>query len=214
MVANYLCLIAHAKASNTWSFLVYSESTAFKTLKSLARMTGSDTSVPLEVHDEVYGWLDEYRKRKEQGQLRGRCDVKKEPSTQLPPLPTHTPSSPNHRSASLQSRHEHTSVQHHQHQTPGKRRVQEGPIRGSRDGMDATTLFSRPAPELKDVLWATMRDIVPDSNKKAMASGSKTWAERAVDHANKREREARRLSCSKRQLLVDYEHNWVTCGSS
>ena len=30
-------LIVHAKASNTWSSLVYSESTSFKTLKSLAK---------------------------------------------------------------------------------------------------------------------------------------------------------------------------------
>ena len=58
MVANYSCLIAHTKASNMWSFLVYSESTAFKTLRSLARMTGLDVGVSLEVHNEVDGWLD------------------------------------------------------------------------------------------------------------------------------------------------------------
>ena len=71
VVADYLCLIAHAKESNTWSFLVYSESTTFKTLKSLARMTGLDAGVPLEVHNEFDGWLDKYRRRQEQGQLGG-----------------------------------------------------------------------------------------------------------------------------------------------
>ena len=76
-------------------------------------------------------------------------------------------------------------------ESPSKRRVQDSPIHGSRDALDATTLVSQLAPELKDVLRATMRDIVPDVVEKAMASGSKTRAERAVDQANKRECEAR-----------------------
>ena len=46
VVAQYLCLVGHAKASNTCSFLVYSEETSFKTLKSLARLTGLDAGVP------------------------------------------------------------------------------------------------------------------------------------------------------------------------
>ena len=89
VVSDYLCLIAHTKASNTWSFLVYSESTAFKTLKSMARMMGLDASIPLEVHTEVDGWLDKYRKRQQQGQLARRSHVKKEPGTQPPPPPRH-----------------------------------------------------------------------------------------------------------------------------
>ena len=46
VVAQYLCLIAHAKASNTWPFLVYSDRTGFKTLNSLARLTGLDAGAP------------------------------------------------------------------------------------------------------------------------------------------------------------------------
>ena len=48
MVADDFCLIAHAKASNTRSFLVYSESTTFKTPNTLASMTGLDVGVPLD----------------------------------------------------------------------------------------------------------------------------------------------------------------------
>ena len=77
VVAEYLCLVGHAKASNTWSFLVYSEQTSFKTLKSLARLTGLDAGVPIEVHNAVDDWLEKYRKRQEQGQLGGRSHVKK-----------------------------------------------------------------------------------------------------------------------------------------
>ena len=78
-------------------------------------------------------------------------------------------------------------------ESPSKRRVQDSPIRGSRDAVDATALVSQLAPELKDALRATMREIVQDVVEKAMASGSKTRAERAVDLANKREREAREI---------------------
>ena len=53
VVAQYLCLVGHAKASNTWSFLVYSEQTSFKTLKSLARRMCLDAGVPIEVQDVV-----------------------------------------------------------------------------------------------------------------------------------------------------------------
>ena len=65
VVAEYLCLVGHAKASNTWSFLVYSEQTSFKRLKSLARLTGLDAGVPIEVHNAVDDWLEKYRKRQE-----------------------------------------------------------------------------------------------------------------------------------------------------
>ena len=82
MVAEYLCLVGHAKASNTWSFLVYSEQTSFKTLKSPARLTGLDAGVPMEVHNAVDDWLEKYRKRQEQSQLGGRSHVKKEPGTE------------------------------------------------------------------------------------------------------------------------------------
>ena len=81
MVAQYLCLVGHAKASNTWSFLVYREQTSFKSSKSLARLTGLDAGVPIEVQDVVDEWLEKYRKRQEQGQLGGRSHVKKEPGT-------------------------------------------------------------------------------------------------------------------------------------
>ena len=81
MVAQYLCLVSHAKASNTWSFLVYSEHTSFKTLKTLARLTGLDAGVPIEVKHAVDEWLEKYRKREGQGQLGGRSHVKKEART-------------------------------------------------------------------------------------------------------------------------------------
>ena len=82
VVAEYLCLVGHAKASNTWSFLVYSEQTSFKTLRRLARLTGLDADVPIEVHNAVDDWLEKYGKRQEQGQLGGRSQVKKEPGTE------------------------------------------------------------------------------------------------------------------------------------
>ena len=82
VVADFLCLIAHAKASHTWSFLVYNESTDFKTLKCLVRMMGFDAGVPLEVQNKVDGWLEKYRRRQEQGELGGRSHIKKEPSTE------------------------------------------------------------------------------------------------------------------------------------
>ena len=82
VVAQYLCLVGHAKASNTWSLLVYNEQTSFNTLKSLARMTGLDAGVPIEVQDAVDEWLEKYRKRQELGQLGGRSHVKKEPGTE------------------------------------------------------------------------------------------------------------------------------------
>ena len=80
VVAQYLCLVGHAKANNTWTFLVYSEETSFKTPKSLARLTGLDAVVPIEV-DAVDEWLEKYGKRQEQGQFGGRSHVKKEPGT-------------------------------------------------------------------------------------------------------------------------------------
>ena len=61
VVAQYLCLVGHAKARNTWSFLVYSEQTSFKTPKSVARVTGLDAGVPIEVQDAVDEWLGKYR---------------------------------------------------------------------------------------------------------------------------------------------------------
>ena len=68
-------------ASNAWSFLVYSEQTSFKTLKSLARLTGLDVGVPIEVQDAVDEWLEKYRKRQEHSQFSGRSHVKKQPGT-------------------------------------------------------------------------------------------------------------------------------------
>ena len=63
VVAQYLCLVGHAKANNTWSFLVYSEHTSFKTLESLARLMGLDAGVPIEVQDAVEAWLEKYKNR-------------------------------------------------------------------------------------------------------------------------------------------------------
>ena len=57
------------------------EQTSFKTLKSLARLTGLDAGVPIQVQNAVDEWLEKYRKRQEQGQLGGRSHVKKEPGT-------------------------------------------------------------------------------------------------------------------------------------
>ena len=82
VVAHPLCLVGHAKASNTWSLLVYSEHTCFKTLKGLASLTGLDAGVAIEVHDAPNEWFEKYRKRQEQGQLGGRSHVKKEPGTE------------------------------------------------------------------------------------------------------------------------------------
>ena len=82
VVAQYLCLVGQAKASNTSSFLVYSEQTSFKTPKSLARLTGFDAGVPIEMQDAVDEWLEKYRKRQEQGQLVGRSHPKKELRTE------------------------------------------------------------------------------------------------------------------------------------
>ena len=81
VVAQYLCLVGHAKAGNTCSFLVHSEHTSFKTPKRPARLTRLDAGVPIEVQDAFDGWLEKYRKRQEQGQLGGRSHVKKEPGT-------------------------------------------------------------------------------------------------------------------------------------
>ena len=78
-------------------------------------------------------------------------------------------------------------------ESPSKRRVQDSPICGSGDALDTTALVSQLVPELKDVLQATMRCIVPVVIQKAVASGSLIRAERAVDQANKREREAREI---------------------
>ena len=76
-------------------------------------------------------------------------------------------------------------------ESPSKHRVQDSPTPGPRDALDATAMASQLAPELKGVLRATTRDIVLEVVEKAMASGIKTWIERAVDQANKREHEAR-----------------------
>ena len=75
--------------------------------------------------------------------------------------------------------------------SPSKRGVQHSPICGSRDALDATTLVSQLARVMKGVLRETMKEIVPDVVEKAVASSSKTRAERAVDQANKRECEPR-----------------------
>ena len=78
MVAHYLCLIAQAKASNMCSSLANNERTTFKTVKSLARMTDCDVSIALEVHNEVDGSLEKYRKQEEEGKLGGRSRIHKE----------------------------------------------------------------------------------------------------------------------------------------
>ena len=53
VVAQYLCLVGHAKASNTWSFLVYSEQTSFKTLSAKHGNRLPSTRQPFQVcrHD-------------------------------------------------------------------------------------------------------------------------------------------------------------------
>ena len=61
---------------------MYSEQTSFKTLKSVARVTGLDAAVPIEVQVAVHDWLEKYQKRQEQGQLGGRSYAKKEPGTE------------------------------------------------------------------------------------------------------------------------------------
>ena len=53
MVVEFLCLIAHAKASNMWSSMLCNDSTTFKTLKSLARLMSLNAGVPMEVHNTV-----------------------------------------------------------------------------------------------------------------------------------------------------------------
>ena len=86
-------------------------------------------------------------------------------------------------------------------ESPSKRRVQDIPIRGSRDALDAAVLVSQLVPKVKDVLRSTMRDIVPDIVEKAMASGGKTRAKWGVEQPNKREREARDI-VMKREVAI------------
>ena len=56
------CLLAHAKANNKWSFMVYRSNTRFKTLKRRAR--------PREDHNTVggYNWGGGHTSRKRQEQ--------------------------------------------------------------------------------------------------------------------------------------------------
>ena len=59
-----------------------------------------------------------------------------------------------------------------------------------------------------------MRDIVPDVVEKAMASGSTTRAERAVDQENKREREAREIVVQQEDLLLPGGNYQLTASTS
>ena len=78
-------------------------------------------------------------------------------------------------------------------ESPGKRCLHDKPILGSREAVDAAALVSQLALELQDALGATMRQMVPNVVEKAMASSSKTRAERAVHQAKKRERDTREI---------------------
>ena len=152
VVVQYLCLVGHAKASNTWSFSVYSEQTGFKTPKSLARLTGLDAGVPIEVQDAVDEWLEKYRKRQEQGQLGGRSHVKKEPGTDERTQPlwkqpgAEVKSEQSDRAAwgSVKRRAQRTVIT----DSPSKRRVPGSPRRASPMAMDTGTVITQLAPGL------------------------------------------------------------------
>ena len=190
VVAEYLCLVGHAKASNTWSFLVSSEQTSFKTLKSLARLTGLDAGVPMEVHNAVDHWLEKYRKWQEQGQLCGRSHVKKEPGTeertQLCPQPgakVNPEQSQRAARESVRRPAQGTVVP----DTSSKRRVPGSPGRASPMAMDTGTVITQLAPGLQEVVRTALREVLPDAVEKAITSGGKTLAERATEQATKKE---------------------------
>ena len=195
VVAEYLCLVDHAKASNTWSFLVYSEQTSFKTLKSLARLTGLDAGVPMEVHNAVDDWLEKYRKRQEQGQLGARSHVKKEPGTEerTQPLWQHPGAEVKPEQSERAPR---GSVMRLAQRTiipdsPSKRRVPGSPGRASPMAMDTGTVITQLAPGLQEVVRTALKEVLSDAVEKAIRSGGKTRAERATEQATKKEREAR-----------------------
>ena len=152
VVAQNLCLVGHAKASNTWSFLVYSEQTSFKTLKSLARLTGSGAGFPIEVQNAVDEWLEKYRKRQEQGQLGGRSHVKKEPGTeertqplwQQPGAGVKPEQSDRAARGSVKRPAQRTVIT----DSPSKRRVPGSPGRASPMAMDTGTVITQLPPGL------------------------------------------------------------------
>ena len=195
VVADYLCLVGHAKASNTWSFLVYSEQTGFKTLKSLARLTVWDAGVPMVVHNAVDDWLEKYRKRQEQGQLGGRSHVKKEPGTeertqplwQQPGAEVKPEQSERAARGSVKRPAQRTVIP----DSPSKRRVPGSPGRASPMAMDTGTVITQLAPGLQEVVRTALKEVLPDAVEKAITSGGKTPAERATEEATKKEREAR-----------------------
>ena len=195
VVAEYLCLVGHAKASNTWSFLVYSEQTSFKTLKSLARLMGLDAGVPMEVHNAVDDWLEKYRKRQEQVQLGGRSHVKKEPGTEERTQPLWQQPGAKIKPEQLE-RAARGSVKRPAQRTvipdsPSKRRVPGSPGRASPMAMDTGAVITQLAPGLQEVVRTVLKEVLPDAVEKAITSGSKTRAERATEQATKKERAAR-----------------------
>ena len=52
-------------------------------------------------------------------------------------------------------------------------------------------MITQLAPGLQEVVRTALKEVLPDAVEKAMASGGKTRAERATEHATKKEREAR-----------------------
>ena len=156
VVARYLCLVGHAKGSNTWFFLVYRGQTSFKTLNSLARLTGLDSGVPIEVQDAVDEWLVNYRKRQEQGQLGGRSHAKKHPGTDAGTQPLRQ--QPWAEGKSEQSdRAARGSVKRPAPKTvitdsPSKQRVPGSPGRASPIVMDTGTVITQLALGLQEVV--------------------------------------------------------------
>ena len=176
-----------------WFLLVYSESTTFKTLKSVTRVTGFNAGMRLEVQNEVERWLEKNRKRQERGQLGGRLHIKKELGTEQSTQLTQPCERGERVPAKRAPAQKRTGAAALDVESPRKRRVQDDPIRGDWDVWDATPLVSQLAPGLRDVMRSTMTDVVPDVVEKSMALGSKTREERAVEQASKREREAKEL---------------------
>ena len=195
MVAQYLCLVGHDKASNTLSCLVYSEQTGFKTLKSLTRLTGLDAGVPIKVQDTVDEWLEKYRKRQEQGQLGGRSHVKKEPGKDASTQPmwqqlgAEVKSEQSERAArgSVKRPAQRIVIT----DSPSKRRVPGSPGRASPMAIHTGTMITRLAPGLQEVVRTALKEVLPDAVEKAMASGGWTRAERATEQATEKERKAR-----------------------
>ena len=75
--------------------------------------------------------------------------------------------------------------------SPSKRRVPGSPGRPSPMAVDTGIVVTQLARALREVVRMALKEVLPDAVEKAMASGGKTPVERAMEHATKKECEAR-----------------------